>query len=154
MEKIMTRKLFTLTMLSLAVCGILILAAPPTLHAQSAPPPPNAPTISLSATPQPPPPYGPNNPGPTSLIFSVKFTDSTDGATIVYNVTGPNGPVASGTISAPSFSSTPSGTVSVQVPINATSGYTATAYAYIPANNSTCPPTPPSGNSPTTTQYF
>lgn len=145
----MTRKFFNLTSLSLVLFGVLLLVAAPNLCAQPAAP--AAPVIGLTAVPYPTPSQYVT---PTELIFTLTMTDTTDGATIVFNVTGPNGQVTSGSISAPNFSSTPYGTVTVTVPLNATSGYTATAYAYIPQNNSTCPVTPPSANSATTTASF
>ncbi|MGD0831917.1 MAG: hypothetical protein ABR907_13295 [Terracidiphilus sp.] len=155
----MTRNSFRLAVFSLALLGVLMLATSSSLFAQCpctlppnpAPPAPAAPVISLSAVPYPTPSQYVQ---PTELIFTITLTDSTNGATIAYNVTGPNGAVASGSISAPNSSSQPHGTVTVTVPINATSGYTATAYAYIPANTTSCPTTPASPDSSTTTQSF
>lgn len=151
----MSCKIFRFATLALFLMGTLLFTATSTLRAQSAPPAPAAPAISVSATPEPPPPYNQYNPGPTSLLFTITLTDSTDGSTVAFNMTNPSGgTIASGAIAAPNTTSTPHGSVSVTVPINATSGYTATAYAYIPANTSVCPPTPQSPNSATTTESF
>lgn len=148
----MTRKFFCRLTLSLALFGVFMLAATPNLNAQSAPPAPATPSIGLSAAPYPTP--GPYT-QPTEIIFTLTLSDSTNGATICYNVTNSSGSiVASGCIAAPNFTSTAHGSASVATPINATSGYTATAYAYIPVNPTACPPTPASGNSSTTTVNF
>ncbi|MGD0801354.1 MAG: hypothetical protein ABR906_08570 [Terracidiphilus sp.] len=151
----MTSKSLRLVVFSMALLGVLMLAATPNLHAQTAPPAPAAPTISVSATPEPPPPYSQYNPGPTTIVFTLTFADATDGATIFFTVTSSNGgALGSGTIAAPSPSTTAHGTASYSVPVNQTSGYTVSAYAQIPANNSTCPPTPASPDSSTTTTSF
>jgi hypothetical protein len=151
----MSRNLFRFATPALLLFGVLLITAAPKLKAQSAPPAPAAPAITMTETPEPPPPYNQNNPGPTSLVFTFSLTDSTDDATIVFSATGPSGnTVASATIAAPNSTSTPRGSVSVTVPISSTSGYSASAYAYIPANNSLCPPTPQSPNSGTSTQNF
>jgi hypothetical protein len=155
----MTRKFFRVTSLSLLLLGVLMLTASSSLFAQCPcnlppnppPPAPNAPVITITAVPYPTPGQYTQ---PTELIFTLTMTDSTVGATIDFHVMGPNGVVTSGYISAPNSTSTPHGSVTVTVPINATSGYTATAYAYIPANITSCPTTPQSPNSATTVQNF
>jgi hypothetical protein len=155
----MTRKFFSLTTLSAALLGLLILVSTPYLNAQccslpSAPVPatPNAPTVTgITGTPYPP------NAPPTTLTFTVSLSDSTPGASIFYSYTSSSGGISgSGTIAAPSSTQTASGSFSLTVTIAQADDITFTlkAYAQIPANPSACPPVPASADSATTTANF
>jgi hypothetical protein len=143
-KKNMERKFFSLTTLSAVLLGLLMVASTSNLLAQTAiSPAPAAPSITILYAFEPPPPYNQSNPGPTSTLFTIKFADATDGATIVYMVTTPSS-TQSGTIAAPSSTTKAHGSVTVSLPVSNDSTGVASAYAYIPDS-------PPS---PTTTEPF
>jgi len=150
----MIRKFFSLSALSVALLGTLMLASTSNLSAQTAPAAPSAPSIGVTGYPYPTPSQYAQ---PTSIVFTVTLSDTTDGATIYYTVTNNSGStVAQGSFSAPSFSTTANGTLTFSVPINQTGSiiYTVKAYAQIPVNPSTCPPSPASLDSATSSYTF
>ena len=156
----MTRKSFNLATLSMALFGVCMLVATPSLRAQTAPAAPAAPSISCTGTPV----FPSNNPQlgpPVSFNVVCSISDATPGATIYFWAPEPTGSgvlswSSSCTISAPSSTTTASGTCSVGSFTaawfeNQKSPSYVYAYAYIPANAKFCPPEPASANSATTT---